>query len=138
MKVLVAEDDKFLRKALARFVQTSFPLADIWLAHDGKQAWRKYVSWQPTLVVTDYYMPEWTGEQLAAHIREYKGDTFTPIILISATPEVVKDKTLFTAIIDKIDITEVLDSKFKELFPQHMKGGSECLDGYSEKGNVVQ
>lgn len=93
-----------------RVVRNRFPTADIWTAHDGLNAWKKFKSWDADLVITDFFMPKMNGEQLAARIREGDRNNNVPIILVSGTSHEIKDKSLFTGIYDKCDVMKMLEA----------------------------
>ena len=109
-RILIAEDSLDFQEILVRVVRDHFPTVDIWVAHDGMDALKKFRTWDADAVITDMQMPKMNGEQLAARIREGDRNPNVPIILVSGAPNFVKDKSLFTGIYDKADVFEAVKS----------------------------
>lgn len=107
MKILIAEDDVSFRYLLKNLFLMKFKTAHIALTSDGKIAVKKYLTWQPNAVITDQYMPNMTGIELAEFIRSI--DTEIPIILLSGSILEVKHQHLFTAVFDKSKYTEAVN-----------------------------
>lgn len=102
-KILIAEDNADFRELLVIQVRKVFPTADIWTAKDGLEAWKKYNTWHPDMVVTDFQMPKKKGDELAYLIRHRSPDL--PVILVSAEPSDCEDQSMFTAVCNKNNMT---------------------------------
>lgn len=81
-RILVAEDNR----ALARV--TAFNLRrggfEVTVARDGREAWEQLRQQHFDLVITDQQMPEMTGLELCAVMRDDEIHATTPIILLTA------------------------------------------------------
>lgn len=83
MKVLIAEDDQFIREALRDILQAEG--YQCVLAEDGEQALVRYSSDGPELALLDIMMPRKDGYAVCREIRQQ--DQLIPIIFISAKSE---------------------------------------------------
>lgn len=79
--ILVAEDDRILRRTIAKVLNKNFGVDPI-LAENGHSALEAYVNSPPDLIITDYFMPKMDGLDLIKQIRE--SDKTTPIIALTA------------------------------------------------------
>lgn len=84
-KVLVVDDDSFIRDVLADILQTGSYAVDT--AEDGAEAFAKYTA-DPGigLVISDMNMPKMGGMELLSKLRE-KGDD-VPIIILTGNNEI--------------------------------------------------
>ena len=85
MKILLAEDAKISRMALARHLE-------IWghevsLAEDGEQAWQHFCSGQFDIVITDWEMPRLSGLELVRRIRQAPREVYTYLIMLTGHAE---------------------------------------------------
>lgn len=83
MKVLIAEDDTFIREGLNDLLSNEGYQCT--LAENGQQAWVLFQAVQPELVLLDIMMPEKDGYALCREIRQINQDI--PIIFITAKSE---------------------------------------------------
>ncbi|MCX4027028.1 response regulator transcription factor [Endozoicomonas sp. SM1973] len=83
MKVLIAEDDTFIREGLNDLLSNEG--YSCILAENGQQAWQYFQSEQPDLVLLDIMMPEKDGYSLCREIRQVNQDI--PVIFITAKSE---------------------------------------------------
>lgn len=87
MKVLIADDEAIVRRALKRAMQTV--TTDIVEAEDGEQALEVWKSSNPDLVFLDVLMPGLTGPQVLQELEQIDAK----VILMSAyTGEYNMDK----------------------------------------------
>ena len=70
IRVLLAEDQTMLRGALAALLELEPDIQVIAQAANGREAERLTRELKPDIVVTDIEMPEWTGLELAAALKE--------------------------------------------------------------------
>ena len=84
-KILIADDEPYVSRVLKIVLQQEG--YEVVCVTNGKQAVDVYMSEQPDLVVTDVRMPHLTGRELVETIRYSKGDTDTPIIIMTSTLE---------------------------------------------------
>ena len=89
MKVLVAEDDAYIREGLVEILQDEgYETVE---AADGRQALQRYEQEQPDFVCLDIMMPGLSGYDVCREIR--KRDEHVPLVFISARTEEI-DKVL--------------------------------------------
>jgi phosphoserine phosphatase RsbU/P len=82
MKVLIAEDDEASRSILsAQLHKLGFEVVE---TDNGAQAWEAYERELPSVVVTDWMMPEVDGLELCRRIRGFKRNEYTYIIILTA------------------------------------------------------
>jgi len=80
MKILIADDEFFARKAVVQMVLDWNPAAVILEAEDGTAALAEIESERPDLVLTDIRMPGQDGIALAAHVHRHYPQTLVAII----------------------------------------------------------
>lgn len=81
IKLLLVEDDE----SLSFIVKGSLELTgsyEVFVASNGKEGLEAYVSFKPDVIVSDIEMPEMSGEDFVAQIRQ--GDKKTPILFATA------------------------------------------------------
>ena len=81
-KILIAEDDIILAEMYSsRFQLESL---EVIVANDGKEALKKIYEEKPDLIILDIMMPKKSGMAVLEEVREKKGFTSTPIIILTA------------------------------------------------------
>ena len=81
-KILLADDDRAVRKALSRaFESEGF---DVLMAEDGRAAVREFIAESPVLVLLDLNMPDKDGWQAFDLIETLH--PYVPVIIITARP----------------------------------------------------
>ena len=83
MKILVAEDDRFIREGLQELLESEGYLTVS--ASDGEEALRVFNKEKPDFILLDIMMPKQDGFALCREIRKVDGEV--PIIFISAKSE---------------------------------------------------
>jgi DNA-binding response OmpR family regulator len=83
-RVLYAEDEAGVRKNVAEMLKLLFK--EVYVAADGKEAYKLFEEYLPDIVITDIQMPYLSGIDLAKKIR--KRDENTQILIISAHTEI--------------------------------------------------
>lgn len=83
MKVLIAEDDTFIREGLNDLLSNEG--YSCILAENGQLAWQAFQSEKPELVLLDIMMPEKDGYSLCREIRQHNQNI--PVIFITAKSE---------------------------------------------------
>lgn len=89
MKILIAEDDKFIREGLEEILKSEG--YETVVANDGGEAVNLFEEHQPDFVLLDIMMPEIDGYEVCRRIR--KTDDQIPVIFISAKSEEI-DKVI--------------------------------------------
>lgn len=79
--VLIVEDDADLRDFIAETIRTKY---DVFTAENGREALRVLQSRTPSLVVSDWMMPEMDGEALCQHLRADRNTSHIPFIMLTA------------------------------------------------------
>jgi len=83
-EVLIAEDNPDMRKLLAFLVGREFRVR---LARDGREALDRVRERTPDLVLSDVMMPEMSGTDLCAAIKEDPGLAGIPVVLVTSKAE---------------------------------------------------
>ncbi|WP_346860591.1 two-component regulator propeller domain-containing protein [uncultured Draconibacterium sp.] len=81
MKVLIVEDNEYLREFLKSALESQFK---IFLAEDGVQAWNLIQQQTPDMVVSDIMMPNMDGFELCRKIKSTYETSHLPVILLTA------------------------------------------------------
>lgn len=82
--VLVADDDKDFRQAVAEFIEMEG--WQVWQAQDGEEALDFARAYKPDVIILDQRMPGLTGTEVILHMRD-RG-IHTPVVFISAAREI--------------------------------------------------
>jgi YesN/AraC family two-component response regulator len=80
LSVLFVEDDNFARTAMLSILKNIF--GDVTLADNGKNGLEIFTLFNSDIVITDLWMPEMSGLEMIAKIREH--NTSTVIVVMSA------------------------------------------------------
>jgi len=83
LKVLVVDDAAFARAHICLVLKT-LGITNITQACDGSEAVAELCLRDFDLVVTDYNMPNMDGRELTEWIRTERGDTDTPILMVTS------------------------------------------------------
>ncbi|MDD3324332.1 MAG: response regulator transcription factor [Sulfurospirillaceae bacterium] len=129
--VLYAEDDSGIRKNINELLSMLFK--EVYLAVDGEEAYEKYISLKPDLVITDIKMPRLNGIDLAKKIRHV--DDQAQIIVITAHTEVdfmleAIELFLVRYIVKPITEPKLLDALEKFLDSKEKVNRKEIADGW--------
>ena len=82
ISILVAEDDKIVRKLLGAIIARKFPEVTVYLAENGRAGLELFKGHRPQIVITDINMPEMDGFQMVDAIRSIEAET--KILVITA------------------------------------------------------
>lgn len=80
IRVVIAEDQNMVLGALAALLETENDIQVVGQAHDGKEALKLTLQHKPDLLLTDIEMPEMTGLEVAAELKQ-RGSSSRIIIL---------------------------------------------------------
>ncbi|WP_047495428.1 response regulator transcription factor [Terriglobus sp. TAA 43] len=86
IRVLLAEDQTMLRGALAALLELEGDIHVVAQAADGREAQRLEREHHPDIVVTDIEMPQMTGLELAAHLKDTGSQSRVIILTTFARP----------------------------------------------------
>ena len=86
IKVLLAEDQGMVRGALAALLGIEPDIEVIGSMSNGQEAFRAMATARPDVLVTDIEMPEMTGLELAARVRELYPETRVVMVTTFARP----------------------------------------------------
>ena len=95
MKVLIADDSAVPRMILE---QTLTSLGhEVVSAADGQEAWERFLTFEPDVVLSDWLMPGIDGIELCRRIRTHDADSYAYFVLLTAMTEVEHAVTAMTA-----------------------------------------
>jgi PleD family two-component response regulator len=88
LTVLIVDDSKHMRLLMQNLLQV-LGVKNIVMAGDGEEAWSKYLTCKPDVVITDAAMAPTDGFELARRLRDVERGELghIPIIMISAHTE---------------------------------------------------
>lgn len=81
-RVLIADDDHVNRLILKAILAKEGYAVEV--AEDGREAVARFTSWRPDLVLMDIMMPVLDGYEATREIKRLAGDTFVPVIFLTA------------------------------------------------------
>ena len=84
-KVLVADDSRIYRKLVEQTL--SEKQYSVLFAKNGQEAIDLFSEHQPSLVITDWMMPDLTGIELCERIRNHSRNSYTYIIILTGITE---------------------------------------------------
>ena len=140
-RVLYAEDEGGVRKNVAEMLELLFK--EVYVACDGKEAYRLFEEFSPDIVITDIKMPNLSGIELAKKIR--KKDKNTQIIIISAYTKVdymleAVELALIRYIVKPITETKLFEVLERFLEMQKSNGIIDLIDTwvYDSANKVIK
>lgn len=132
--ILVVEDNDDLRKFISDILQREFNVIS---AANGKQGVEEAFLHIPSLIISDFMMPEWDGVMLTEKIKSDERTSHIPIIILTAKNEQESRLDGFKAGADdylaKPFSTEELNVRIKNLIEQRKLLAAK----YKEKINVL-
>src|SRR5229473_8343255 len=87
-KVLVADDSPIYRKLVEHTLAEK--QYAVFFAKSGREAMALFSEHQPSLVITDWMMPDLSGLELCEHIRHQTQQTYAYIIILTGITEKTK------------------------------------------------
>ncbi len=110
MKLLIAEDNLMHQMILSEYLNgTSY---EVMFANNGKEAWNIWKEFAPEIVVTDINMPYMNGHELIRNIREHEIGTYTHIITITSSQEIVELEKSFVNGSDDFMVKPIQENEF--------------------------
>ena len=90
-KILIAEDDYAISLAIKTILSNAFE-CELILVTDGEAAWQTVQNQDVDLIISDWNMPQMTGEKLLKNLRENDRFINTPFLMLTARSD--KDSVL--------------------------------------------
>lgn len=84
LKILVVDDATFVRDMIKRTVRQMVPDVQLLEAPDGARAIGVIKSKKPDLILSDWEMPEMSGDDLLKWVRENEPSATTPFVMITS------------------------------------------------------
>ena len=81
---LIVDDELWISKTLAQWLEKAFEGADVRLARTNREALTILESFAPNLIITDLHHPGGDGKELRAHLRRNPKTRHMPVVLLSA------------------------------------------------------
>ncbi len=102
---MVAEDDADLRFILEHLLSEAFPLAEVAVFANGRDALRDFDRHGADLVVSNHSMPVMDGPTFVRRLRQRSADL--PILMVSDSPEARQEGAAagINRFLDKTEIT---------------------------------
>ena len=115
LRFVVAEDDADLRFILDHLLAEAFPLAEVAVFENGRDALRDFDRHGADLVVSNHSMPVMDGPTFVRRLRERSTDL--PILMVSDSPEARREGAVagINRFLDKTEITARLVPTVKSL-----------------------
>lgn len=117
LRIIIAEDHKWIRQALLRTVIQTLPDAETVVVDDGFEAFKAYRDEGADFLITDNIMPGLDGIGLIRRLRETEARL--PILMVSAKPE-TRAAALAAGASWFLNKTDILDA-LPELLRQHTR-----------------
>jgi DNA-binding response OmpR family regulator len=83
IRVLVVDDAPFIRDMLRKQLRDHIPNLEIKEATDGAKALSVMKQWWPDIVLSDWEMPNMTGEELLSEVRNLPNGAKLPFIMVT-------------------------------------------------------
>ncbi len=81
--VLIVEDEYALARALSHTVKKSFPCSQVDIAGDGVEGLHKLAANSYSLIISDWNMPNKTGQELLTDVRECDNTKSIPFLMLT-------------------------------------------------------
>ncbi|MDJ0655964.1 MAG: response regulator [Xanthomonadales bacterium] len=82
-RIVVVDSSKVTRRLIDKAISASLPNAEVVSCQTGAEAVAAFEQGEVDLVTSAIVLPDQTGFELAAHIREHSPQRYIPIILVS-------------------------------------------------------
>lgn len=115
LRFVVAEDDPDLRFVLYHLLSEAFPVAQVAVFANGREALRDFDQHGADLVISNHSMPVMDGPTFVQHLRERSADL--PILMVSDSPEARREgaQAGIDRFLDKTELTARLVPTVKSL-----------------------
>ncbi len=87
VRILVVDDAPFIRDMVKKQLRDQIPDVELKDAADGVRALALIKQWSPEIVLSDWEMPNMTGEQLLLEVRSMPNFSKIPFIMITSRGE---------------------------------------------------
>ncbi|WP_105617667.1 LytR/AlgR family response regulator transcription factor [Vallitalea okinawensis] len=130
IKVLIVEDEIFVRNRLKRLLEEYDDELNIWVAESAKEAMKYLSEHNFDMFFFDIGLPEISGLELASTIRQKDFYKLTPMVFITA------DSGQFKKAVKELHCYDFIDKPFKDQEVKHVIG--EILDGLKGKQMSIE
>jgi CheY-like chemotaxis protein len=127
-RILVVDDEPFVCDAVKMMLEFDGHTVDT--AANGKEALEKFAKGKFDLVITDWKMPEMSGDQLAQTIKKQAPDQ--PIVMITAHAEMLQTANISSRLIDAVVPKPFLLEDLRKAIAT-VSGGAESEKGIGRK-----
>ena len=127
-RILVVDDEPFVCDAVKMMLD--FDGHNVDTAANGKEALEKFTKGKYDLVITDWKMPEMSGDQLAEAIKKQVPDQ--PIVMITAHAEMLQTANISPQLIDAVVPKPFLLEDLRKAIAK-VSGGAEPEKGSGRK-----
>lgn len=114
MKVLIVEDEIFVRNRLRRLLEEYDDELNIWMAESANQAMKYLLEHNFDMFFFDIGLPEISGLELAASIRQKDYYKLTPMVFITG------DGSQFKKAVKELHCYDFIDKPFKDQEVNHV------------------
>ncbi|HEY5614627.1 MAG TPA: response regulator, partial [Bacteroidota bacterium] len=102
LKILIVDDESMTRVVHSRYVKRVFPSATIMCAKDGKEALELTQTFHPTVIISDYAMPEMDGFEFINACKKIEAVRSIPVIVITGEDSAASKSALLLAGADAV------------------------------------
>lgn len=113
MKLVIADDSKFIQNIIKKGLSSNFPDAELRVASDGAEGLELWKAEQPDIMITDLLMPNLNGIELIKEIKKINSEA--KMIVVSADiQKAVREEAEALGVIDFIN-KPLNEEKIKQL-----------------------
>ena len=119
IKILIVDDEGLARAVHSRYVKRAFPSATIMCAMDGKEALELTQTFRPTVIISDYAMPEMDGFEFINAFKKLDAVRSIPVIVVTGEDSAASKGALLlagaAAVINKPITLEALQKALQDI-----------------------
>lgn len=107
--IVIVDDDKDIVQAIETIL--TMEGFDVHHAYNGQDSFQLVQETNPELILLDYMLPDMTGKEIVAKVREFPSLQNTPIVIISAAHglrEITRDMAIQGLIEKPFELDELL------------------------------
>jgi len=137
IRILVVDDASFIRDMVKKNLRDRIPGVDIQDAHDGARALSLLKNQSFDLILSDWEMPNLSGEELLRNVRSQPQHAQTPFIMVSSRGDrnhVLK--AVEAGVSDYLSKPFTPDELLRKVFKQLKRIGKEPVQPVRNSGNT--